>query len=113
MDVPYSFWADVLSKFQGATPWIQALWLVLVAAVVVCAVWAIADVVKHAATGVRRRRTPNARLVYGVVQDEDGRWLVCIEGEATAAEGSGAAGAGSIAGPSDDPLATPLLQPRR
>src|SRR5215217_2489105 len=112
MDVPYSFWADVLSKFQGATPWIQALWLVLVAAVVVCAVWAIADVVKHAATGVRRRRTPNARLVYGVVQDEDGRWLVCIEGKAMAAEGSGAAGAGSIAGPRHHPFATPILPPQ-
>ena len=81
MDHPYSFWADLLSKFQGATPWIQALWLVLGAVVVVCAVLAVADMFKCAMTGVRRRS--NARLVCGLVQAEQGRWLVCLEGETT------------------------------
>ena len=81
MDHPYSFWADVLSKFQGAPPWIQALSLMLLVGVTVAVVWCVADVVKHS-IGVVRRRKPNARLVYGVVQDADGRWLVCIEGEA-------------------------------
>ncbi len=83
MDHPCSAWADLLSKFQTSPPWIQALWLVLVAAVALGAVRSVADVVKHA-MGALGRRTPSARLVYGLVQDADGRWLVCIEGEATA-----------------------------
>jgi hypothetical protein len=111
MDHPYSFWADLLSKFQGATPWIQALWLVLAAGVMVCAVWAAADIFKCTATGVRRRRA-KARLVYGLVQDEQGQWLVCIEGEATRVEGAAASGAGSIAAAREDPFATPILPPR-
>ena len=85
MDVPYSFWADVLSKFQGATPWIQGLWLVLLAGVTVAAVWCLTDFAKHAVAAFRRPRT-RGTLVYSLVQDADGRWLVCIEGEATPAE---------------------------
>ncbi len=93
MDHPYSFWADVLSKYQGSPPWIQALSLMLLAGVTVAVAWCVADVVKHAVTGVRRRRR-GAGLVYGVVQDADGRWLVCIEREATRWRGRAPAGTG-------------------
>ncbi len=95
MDHPYSFWADLLSKFQGATPWIQALWLVLVAAVAMGVVWCVADVVKAV---VRRRGKAPARPVYGLVRDEEGRWLVCIDGEPRPVEGTGAGFEGSAVG---------------
>jgi hypothetical protein len=94
MDHPYSFWADVLSKFQGSTPWIQALWLVLVAAVAMGVIWCVADFAKHAVTGSRRTRT-RGTSVYGLVQDADGRWLACFDGEATPAEALGASPTGA------------------
>ena len=78
----YSAWADLLSKYQGSPPWIQALWLVLTAGVALGAMWCVADVVKHAVGALARR--PRARVVYGLVQDEEGRWLVCVEGEVRA-----------------------------
>ena len=112
MDHPYSFWADVLSKYQGSPPWIQALWLVLLAAVALGVVWCLTDFAKHAVAAFRRTRT-RGKLVYGLVQDEQGRWLVCLEGEARRVEGAAARGAGSIAAARDDPFATPILPPRR
>ena len=75
MDLPYSFWADVLSKFQGAPPSIQALWLVLVAAVTLGVVWCLTDFAKHTVASLRRTRT-RGTLVYGLVKDEGGRWVV-------------------------------------
>ena len=78
----YSAWADLLSKFQGSPPWIQALWLVLTAGVALGAMWCVADVVKHTVATLARR--PRGRVVYGLVQDEDGRWVVWVEGEARA-----------------------------
>ena len=111
MDHSYGFWADVRSKFQTAPPAIQALWLVLVAVVLICAVWAVADVARVVVSGSRRK--PKARVVYGLVQDDDGRWLVCIEGDATRVEAATACQGGSIAGPPEDLFGTPILPPRR
>jgi hypothetical protein len=85
MHHPYSAWADLLPKFQGATPWIQALWLVLVAAVALGVVWCVTDVAKHALAAFRKRE-PRGRLVYGLVEDEDGRWLVYADGTVRAVE---------------------------
>ena len=85
MDHPYSAWADLLSKFQGSPPGIQALWLVLVAAVVMRVVWCVTDVLKHALAAVRRRE-PRGRLVCGLVEDADGRWLVYADGTVRAVE---------------------------
>ena len=79
MHHPYSAWADLLSKFQGSPPWIQALWLVLVAAVALGAMWCVTDVLKHALAAFCRR-WPRGRLVYGLVEDGDGRWLVYADG---------------------------------
>ena len=78
-------WADLLSKFQGAPPWIQALWLVLVTVVALGVVWCVTDVLKHALAAFRQRE-PRGRLVYGLVQDEDGRWLVYADGTVRAVE---------------------------
>jgi hypothetical protein len=83
MDHPYSFWADLLSKFQGATPWIQALWLVLAAAVAMGVVWCVADVVKHV-IGARRRGELQPRVIHGIVEDGEGRWVIYDEGVVSA-----------------------------
>ena len=53
--------------------------LAFTAGVALGAVWCVADVVKHAVAALARR--PRERVVYGLVQDEEGRWFVWVEGE--------------------------------
>jgi hypothetical protein len=81
---------------------------VLVAAVAAVA-WSVADIVKHVLSGPRRR-SRSARLVYGLVQDADGRWLVCIEGEGTAVDDGRGQAALDIA--PGGRAQTPMLPPR-
>ena len=80
MDQPYSLWADGLSKFQSSSEPIQALWLVAVPATVLglawLALWTVRDLVGLA----RRERHWRGHLVYGVYQDDQGRWMVYWDG---------------------------------
>ncbi len=63
MDQPYSFWADLLSKFHTAPEWIQALWLLMV------------PVTLLGVTGLVMRGL-RGHLVHSVVRDAQGRWVV-------------------------------------
>ena len=80
----YSAFADLLNKFHTATPPIQALWL-LVGAATILGVAALALRTLRDIAAMRlapRPEGPKGLLVYGVVRDEDGRWLVIRHGRA-------------------------------
>ena len=100
MDHPYSAWADLLSKFQGSPPGIQALWLVLVAAVALGVVWCVTDLLKSVLGGRRRlephRDEPGPRVIHGIVEDGEGRWVVYENGVAMCVRGRGEDFAGDL-----------------
>jgi hypothetical protein len=83
MDQPYSVVADWLSKFHTWPEFIQALWLVAVPVTVLGVTWlvmrGVRDTVAAWRTGSRGER--HGRLVYGVIEDAEGRLLVCRDGE--------------------------------
>ena len=74
MDQHYSFWADLLSKFQTSSPFIQALGLTM-PLLTLLALIALAWVVLHAP-----HRHWRGTLIYGVYQDERGRWMTYWHG---------------------------------
>jgi hypothetical protein len=82
MDHPYRFWADLLSKFQGATPWIQALWLVLAAAVAMGVVWCVADLLKFIFIA-RHRSDSQTWIVYSELEDAERQRLTYGNGALT------------------------------
>jgi hypothetical protein len=82
MNLPYSVWADLLAKFHTSPEWIQALWLVAIPALILGVTWCVTRLVKDiavAALGIRQ-----GQLIYGVYQDEQGRWLVYRNGREAA-----------------------------
>ena len=80
----YSAFADLLNKFHTATPAIQALWLLVVPATVLGVAWLALRAVRDIAASLAPRAGPSSRslLVYGIVQDADGRWHVIRHGHA-------------------------------
>jgi hypothetical protein len=78
----YSAFADLLNKFHTATPLIQALWLLVVSAMILgvtgLAMRTLRDIA--AMRTPSRRETSKSLLVYGVVQDEKGQWHVIRHG---------------------------------
>jgi hypothetical protein len=78
----YSAFADLLNKFHTATPPIQALWLLVTSATIL----GVTGLVLRTLRDIAAMRTPprpepsGSLLVYGVVQDEDGRWHVIRHG---------------------------------
>ena len=75
MDQPYSVVADVLSKFHTAPEWIQALWLVAVPVTVLGAAWILMRPLTLLVAPLTRNHW-RGRLIYGVYQDDQGRWLL-------------------------------------
>jgi hypothetical protein len=81
MDQPYSLWADGLSKFQGSSEPIQALWLVAVPVTVLGALWLVLRGLRDLIPTLSRREW-RGHLIYGVYQDADGRWMIYWHGRA-------------------------------
>jgi hypothetical protein len=86
MDQPYSIVADWLSKFHTWPAFIQMLWLVVPSVTVLGTTWLVMRGVRDAAAAWRTgsRDEQHGRLVYGVIEDEDGRLLVWRDGEVRA-----------------------------
>jgi hypothetical protein len=91
MDQPYSHFADWLSKFHASPEPIQALWLVAIPVTVLGLAWlalrGIVDLVRlargeHQERGGRLSHRWRGHLVYGVYQDDQGRWMVYWHGRA-------------------------------
>ncbi|UVF18643.1 hypothetical protein HPT29_019450 [Microvirga terrae] len=84
MDQPYSAFADWLSKFHAAPGPIQALWLVAGPATILGLAWFVLrgmrEIVGVALRGRLARGAWRGRLVYGVYQDDRGRWMVYWHG---------------------------------
>lgn len=80
----YSAFADLLNKFHTAAPAIQALWILAVPATILGVSWlalrALRDIA--AAKAPALPEASGSLLVYGVVQDEHGQWLVIRHGRA-------------------------------
>jgi hypothetical protein len=69
---PYSFAADLLSKFHTSPDWIQALWLIAVPALVFGIGW----LVKEMVVALARRRQPEGELLLSVYRRVDGGVVV-------------------------------------
>ncbi|WP_262269033.1 hypothetical protein [Microvirga yunnanensis] len=80
MDQPYSLWADWLSKFQSSSEPIQALWLVSLPLTLLGITWLVLRSVRDLVGLVRRERHWRGPLVYGVYQDDQGRWMAYRHG---------------------------------
>ncbi|MGO4523653.1 hypothetical protein AB4097_02180 [Microvirga sp. 2MCAF35] len=85
MDQPYSLWADWLSKFQSSSEPIQALWVVAVPVTVLgLARLTMRGLVQLAPLLSRRQWRGHGEwrghLIYGVYQDDQGRWMVYWHG---------------------------------
>ncbi len=66
---PYSFAADLLSKFHTSAEWIQALWLLGTLALA----FGLARLVKETVLALARRGAePNGELLYSVYRDAEG-----------------------------------------
>ncbi|RDI58057.1 hypothetical protein DES45_106371 [Microvirga subterranea] len=77
----YSAFADLLNKFHTSSEAIQALWLLLVPATILGIAWLVLRTLRDiAALRTPPPEAPKSLLVYGVAQDEDGRWLVIRHG---------------------------------
>lgn len=75
MDQPYSVVADWLSKFHAWPELIQTLWLVAIPVTVLGVTW----LTMRGVTGIvsiLARRCWRGHLIYGIYQDEDGRWML-------------------------------------
>ncbi|KLK91201.1 hypothetical protein AA309_21230 [Microvirga vignae] len=73
MDQPYSPWADWLSKFHTWAEAIQALWLVAVPLTLLGLTWLVMRGLRDL---IGPARHDEGRLIYGVYQDAQGRWMV-------------------------------------
>ena len=91
MEQPYSLWADWLSKFHTWPEFIQALWLIAGPATMLGLTWLVLrgarDLVSllvrprwHGHSGWRGHSEWRGHLVYGVYQDDEGRWMVYRHG---------------------------------
>jgi hypothetical protein len=76
MNEPYSFWADLLSKFHTAPEAIQALWVIAVTAFAIAALHAITTIIIAV---LKRKSDPEIELVYGICRDRTGRLMVYPE----------------------------------
>ena len=83
--VPYSLWADFLSKYHLWSEPIQALWLVAGTVVAVGGIasvaWTLREIV--ALVSWRGAQPLDGLLVSGVYQDRRGRWMVYRIGRET------------------------------
>lgn len=84
MDQPYSAVADLLNKFHALPMAIQALCFIAVPFTVLGMTWLVMRGLRDIASAMRRPRLepPKSLLVYGVVQDPNGRWFVIHTGRA-------------------------------
>ena len=82
MDQPYSLWADLLSKFHTAPELIQALWLVMVPLTLLGLTWIVMRGLRDL---IGPARHDEGRLIYGVYQDEQGRWMIYRHGRTSQA----------------------------
>jgi hypothetical protein len=73
MDRDYSVWADMLSKFHTSSEAIQALWLIVVPALVFGVTWCVTRLVRDiVVAALRRRFVMNDLFIYGRIRDEHG-----------------------------------------
>ncbi|KLK94237.1 hypothetical protein AA309_04585 [Microvirga vignae] len=79
MDQPYSLWADLLSKFHTAPELIQALRLVMVPLTLLGLTWLALRGLTESLALISRRHW-RGRLIDGVYQDEQGRWMIYRHG---------------------------------
>jgi hypothetical protein len=86
--ISYSPWADWLSKFHTWPELIQALWLVAVPVTVLGVTWLVMRGLRDTVAAWRTdsRGDAQGRLVYGVIEDADGRLLLWRDGEVRAVE---------------------------
>ena len=75
MDQPYSVVADWLSKFHTWPETIQALWLIAMPVTILGITWLILRGLRDLIPPLTRRRW-RGHLIYGVYQDEHGRWMI-------------------------------------
>jgi hypothetical protein len=78
MDQPYSPWADWLSSFHAWPELIQALWLVVLPATLLGVTWLMLRALRDLIHLARRER---GRLIYGIYQDTEDRWMVYRHGQ--------------------------------
>ena len=88
MEQPYSVLADWLSKFHTWPEFIQGMWLVAVPVTVLGVTWIVMRGLRDTVAAWRKasRGEPHGRLVYGVIEDAEGRLLAWRDGEARAVE---------------------------
>ncbi len=86
MEQPYSVLADWLSKFHTWPEFIQALWLVAVPVTLLGLTWLVMRGLRDTVAAWRNgpRGQVQGRLVYGVIENAEGRLLVWRDGEARA-----------------------------
>ena len=77
----YSIVADLLAKFQSSPEWIQALWLVTAAAMVVGVSRSAADVLKALIAAAAPRRDVAPLIDMPPPGDADAQWLASRNGE--------------------------------
>ncbi|HZH52325.1 MAG TPA: hypothetical protein VEZ16_10650 [Microvirga sp.] len=86
MQQPYSVLADWLSKFHTWPESIQALWLVAVPVTVLGVTWIVMRGLRDVVAAWRGQDETRGRLVYGVIEDVEGRVLVWRDCEVRAVE---------------------------
>src|SRR3954469_522588 len=79
---PYSFAADLLSKFHTSPDWIQALWLIAVPALI----FGLAFLLKEMVLALARRSRPDpGDLIYSIHRDAEGGFRLVQHGDGDAA----------------------------
>ncbi|PVE26086.1 hypothetical protein DC522_02340 [Microvirga sp. KLBC 81] len=84
MDQPYSFGADLLSKFHTAPEWIQALWLIAPMLTVLGIAYLAAQVSREA---LRLHKVESqlgaleGRLLYGIYKNAHGELMLYVHGK--------------------------------
>lgn len=88
MDQPYSFWADLLSKFQSSPEWIKALWLIAPMLTVLGLAYLAAQLLREvlclqsteSPQPDNGHGTPEGQLLYGIYKNARGDMILYRHG---------------------------------
>lgn len=81
MEPSYSFFADLLAKFQTSSDWIKTLWIVAFSLTVVGLALCLSRMVTKLAALFARRGDWQGDVLYAIYRAPDGRWLVYAKGK--------------------------------